>query len=112
MSVDLRHEMASVMNLCPEVAWDRCTRRETLWSAFGWIAREDGRHDYLVIFVDGEGIVGSSTSSAELSRVFSERFFGHGRNHTDCERVEDVFGKLVHNKIELQHSKESNHVPD
>jgi len=92
---------AEVLNLLPEVRWDRCVRRMEWLAAYGWIDREDGRSDFVVVYVDHNGPVGYATSSAALSKTFSDRLFGSRVDHRDCERIEDVFGDLVKCKVTL-----------
>lgn len=88
------------MNRLPEVTWDRCCPSEehSYCSVFGWIAREDGRFDFIVLFTY-EGTIWFNTSSARYSREFGERLFGTAEGHRDCQRVEDVFGDLVERKV-------------
>jgi hypothetical protein len=74
-------------------------------TAFGWIDREDGRSDFVVVYIDHHGAAGFATSSAKYSREFSERLFGTSEGHRDCERIEDVFGDLVPNKVALAASQ-------
>lgn len=97
-------QIADVLNLFPEVRWDRCLHPggedDAEFVAYGWIDRDDGRSDFLLIRTRGEG-VGFTTSSAALSRDFGRRLHGTVEHHVDCERVEDVFGLLVANKVEL-----------
>lgn len=96
-------DVAGVMNSLPEVTWDRCVPRMSGGSAFGWIAREDGRSDFLVLYWDERGPCGYVTSSAKHSADFSRRLFGEeaAGNHKDCERVEKVFAGMVTNKVVL-----------
>jgi hypothetical protein len=103
---DIRARMADLMTRLPEVQWDRLTRRDWIWVAFGWIDRPDGRSDFVQIMVTDDGHVGCATSSAEFSETLSERVHGHVSGHTPCERVEDVFGDAVANKIALRSREE------
>lgn len=96
-----KDKAAAVLNKLPEVRWDRCVRRMENMTAFGWIDREDGRADFVVVYIDHGGPWAYATSSAEFSRSISERLFGITEGHRDCERIEDVFGDLVPNKITL-----------
>jgi hypothetical protein len=92
------NEIADKLNLFPEVEWDRMAGAEDWrWGgAFGWIARDDGRSDFLVVqwqtLDDGEVYWWNTTSSARYSHDFAERLRGEDHGHQDCQRVEDVLG--------------------
>lgn len=115
LSDPMVQQIAVVLNKFPEVKWDRLTRSnsdyrsgaETVWIAtcFGWIAREDGRSDFLVIELSRYGTdelwPTFTTSSAELSEEFNRRLWGDEVGHNECERVEDVFGPMVTNRVKL-----------
>jgi hypothetical protein len=93
--------VSEIMNrVFPEVRWDRCVLDELAGCAYGWIDRPDARSDFVLLRWDMRG-VGFTTSSAAMSREFSVRMNGHAEGHSDCERVEDVFGASVKNKIVL-----------
>jgi hypothetical protein len=106
--------MAERMNRLDEVGvvWDRCVLLERTGAAFGWIARDDGRSDFVVVtFSWGEThglddalvpwiVAGYSTSSALYSARIGELLYGHADDHTDCSRVDDVFGALLNRKVE------------
>jgi hypothetical protein len=90
--------IARIMNALPEVTWDRCTGDEINGSVFGWINRDDGRADFVLLQWSPEWFR-STTSSAEYSLSISERLFGSTTGHRPCRRVEHVYGELVKNKI-------------
>lgn len=106
--------IARFMNMLDFVRWDRMVRAPVPlegwgdWQyviAYGWIARADGRSDYVQLdfapWVPGK--VGAwSTSSARYSPVIAEIFGGPEARHNECERVEDVLGDLVACKISLR----------
>jgi hypothetical protein len=98
-------ELARLMNLLPEVVWDRCVLGDDRGVVYGWIAREeDARHDFAMLQYDETGRLYFTTSSAKHSREFSRRLSGEEGGpdtHRDCERVEDVFGGLVARKVTL-----------
>ena len=88
----------------PEVMWDRFARDEVGLTVYGWIERkEDGYKDFMILnFVNDE--YGPDllydffvTSSAKYTKEFAERL---GLEHSDCERVEDVF--KIENCIKLK----------
>lgn len=105
--------MAERMNRLPYVRWDRCSFGDREGSVFGWIDREDGRADFVALDFQwgdtqdlyGESVawfaVGTNTSSARYSREIGQAIVGSTETHRDCERVEDVFGSLVHSCVEL-----------
>jgi hypothetical protein len=105
-------EVAEILNRFPEVQWDRCTHYHWAhYKVFGWLAREDGRSDFVLLeWTAGEtnepAQTNLTTSSAEYSQEFGRRLHGEhpGRVHLPCERVEDVFGALVPNAIHLEKS--------
>ena len=112
MSVAASALLAAKMNLLPEVAWDRWggwyeypgDQGIMVASVFGWIARDDGRSDFMVLsgfWAEGAGLyhLSFNTSSARYSREFSERLGMD--DHRDCRRVEDDFGSLVERKVEV-----------
>ena len=97
---------AEVLNRFPEVSWDRCAGGREQFTAFGWIPRDDGRSDFVVLqFMekpDGEeDWCWEVTSSAKHSADFSRRLGFKPEEHSDCERVEIVFGDLVLGAIRL-----------
>lgn len=90
--------IALAMNLLDMVTWDRCVVSESSGCAYGWIARDDGRSDFVLLRWDGDTI-GYTTSSAMHSREIGRRLGCSGETHRDCERVEDVFGALVERAV-------------
>ena len=79
------------MGLLPFVEWDRYTEdgKGGVSMVFGWIARPDGRSDF-VILRPTEGGLGFSTSSAEYSEEISRLLRGGelSETHQTCIRVE------------------------
>jgi hypothetical protein len=88
----MKDKIANWLNQFPEVVWDRWTQSENWACAYGWIARDDGRFDFLVIdFDDGEPWK-FSTSSAKFSKEFSVRLnFEGSTGHQECRRIENDF---------------------
>lgn len=115
MNTAAREHVAGWVNRFPEVIWDRMTHAdagetdeyawpEQVW-VFGWIARDDGRTDFLVLqfFRDADADWSSpftSTSSARYSAEFADRV-GRGDEHGDCQRVEHLLGDLVDRCVRL-----------
>jgi hypothetical protein len=92
MDVPTLDEVVRTMNsLGTLVSWDRCVVREDGGVAYGWIAREDGRSDFLCLYW-GPGGFGQTNSSALHSRRISEILFGAASDHRDCQTIDQVFG--------------------
>lgn len=90
-------EIIEVMNAISQVAfvrWDRCVARPDGGVVYGWIARMDGRHDFVCLFW-GPGGFGQTNSSALYSRRISKVLYGHDLDHSDCQTIESVFGDAV-----------------
>lgn len=97
--------IAEVLNLFPEVEWDRTAGSGKARVVFGWIPRADGRADFLLLTFEGDGRVGMTTSSAEHSLEFHRRLYSTTKGHGACQRVEHVFndaGIEVTNVINLE----------
>jgi hypothetical protein len=103
--------IAAWLNHFPEVRWDRFIDTGEQVSVYGWIDRDDGKADFLLMeFVRPEEPeaagtmgVGYTTSSAEYSEVFFERIYhSEADEHFKCQRVEHAaFGALVSRAIRL-----------
>jgi hypothetical protein len=109
-------DLSEILNRFPEVEWDRWggwyeypagEDEATVYTAspFGWIERDDGRFDFLVITVYWTPPLGiyhtsQQTSSARYSEEFAERL-GNADSHIKCRRIEDDFGLLVDRKVTL-----------
>lgn len=88
----MRGIVEATLNLFPEVTWDR-------WSGdtddpmgivvFGWLPREDGRADFVLLRINVVGPWMFATSSVKHSAEFAQRLGFH--NHGDCKRVEHTF---------------------
>jgi hypothetical protein len=104
MDPDFVRWCAEQMNKLPFVRWDRCVMRPGGGVAYGWIDRDDGRCDFVVIYL-GERF-GFCTSSAKHSREISLLLLGTDEGHRDCERVAGVFGDQVANKVTLPQGTE------
>lgn len=80
------------LDAMPFVCWDRLNRWEGGGlQVYGWIARADGRADFVLITFEGDGALGFTTSSAEWSEHISRLLHGgESVTHIPCERVEHV----------------------
>lgn len=101
--------IADTLNALPFVTWDRCvdtgedTDRNRSISVFGWIDRNDGRKDFILVeFASWTNKPGFATSSAFRSREIAEILYGLGGEHFECERVEKTFAGLVVNVVRLE----------
>lgn len=92
-SVEYRTLVEQTLNRFPEVTWDRWSGGNPNMAVFGWIPREDGKADFVLLHFNNEGPTFISTSSAKYSAEFCARLadFGFGDDHHPCERVEDYF---------------------
>lgn len=94
-------EIEMTLNLLPEVAWDRFSGMyDSFCEVFGWVRREDGKSDFVLLQFDKGEVYGISTSSAKYSAEFSHRL---GFDHSDCKRVEHSMPNV--NCIHLQTKK-------
>lgn len=107
-----RWNVVEAMNEAPDVRWDRVVQYADKLRVYGWteLGRDDGRSDFVLLdFVlgdqDGEPVVSSDflTSNAGLSTKLAEEAARCGveGEHTDCERVEHLYGTAVPNAIRL-----------
>lgn len=88
-------ECAHYLNALPFVRWDRCTRAGGWVWAYGWIDREDGRADFVMLEFAPDAAPWHLTSSAAYSREIDRILRGTDEGHVDCERIADVFGDRV-----------------
>ncbi len=86
--------VAATLNLLPEVTWDRFSGDDGNIGVFGWIYRQDGRADYVMVMIDNGGPWLFSTSSAKYSATFAARLGMDGDGHTHCRRIEDHFPEV------------------
>jgi hypothetical protein len=95
----VRSAIAVVLNSLPFVRWDRCVMHPESIIAYGWIERDDGRADFVMLEFDGAGEFASwTTSSATYSQRIYDILIG-GESHTECQRVSDVFGDAVERTV-------------
>lgn len=86
----------TTFDLFPEVEWDRWAGLPNEYNIFGWIQRDDGWKDFLVLEIIDNEITDFCTSSAKYSKEFSKRLlFPHYEcnkvNLTQSERGEDEY---------------------
>jgi hypothetical protein len=86
-----KKKIEEILNRFPEVTWDRWSGNLDAMQIFGWIERDDGRADFLVLKIVGGIAVYFTTSSAQYSREFTDRL---NFIHRDCKRCEKDFPKL------------------
>ena len=68
-----KSKIKKVLNLFPEVNWDRYTEDGKELEFYGWIPRPDGRFDFIDIFFIDEKPEWYATSSARLSKTFHKK---------------------------------------
>lgn len=113
LSQGTKEAIADILNVFPEVRWDRLTGTTERFMLFGWLTREkDLRSDFVTVLIETEPgeqgfIYQLSTSSAERSQEFCQRLEEQNgipaeeAEHNPCQRVEDVFAGMVPSAISL-----------
>ena len=92
----MKDTIERVLNLLPEVEWDRWTGdlkdTELGVGVFGWVRRENHLPDFVFVRIAKDGAWMVVTSSAKYSADFARRLkLGSRKGHTACKRVEDYF---------------------
>jgi hypothetical protein len=99
-----RAKAARYLNALPFVTWARyvAVRDEDgdiRVCVYGWIAREDGRSDFVCLYFDFDPVglfdVAFATSSAKHSETINNVVTGGATEHFPCRRVEEGFGPLI-----------------
>lgn len=94
---------AAVMNYLWFVRWDRAIPGDGFVDVYGWIDRDDGRSDFVLLTFWDEHPPGTppswSTSSARYSAEIATIINGRTDTHNGCRRVGDVFGDRVLNQV-------------
>lgn len=85
-----RKKIETWLNAFPEVEWDRLSGKYDRFCIFGWIKRDDGKLDFLMLIFDDCAPSIFSTPSAKYSAEFSKRL-GMGGEHHDCLPVKIFF---------------------
>lgn len=88
------NRLAEIVEVCSRlelVKWDRLCSLENRVDIYGWMKREDGRSDFVLLqftdLSDPSLPVGIATSSAEYSAEMTEALYGTTDGHAECERV-------------------------
>lgn len=91
-------------NEFPFVRWDRFVEwfdEGRGYTVAGWIARDDGKSDFITLDFYSGGRIDYMTSSKQYSlEIFKILNAGDGRGHRNCKRVEEHF-RGVKNAIKL-----------
>ncbi len=96
----MKIEIQKILNLFPQVKWDRYTEDRNEMEFYGWIPRSDGKFDFLdIFFVNGEP-EWYATSSAKLSKTFHKKLKIKWP-HLVCKRIETLFPNGEVNAIKL-----------
>ena len=94
---------AAIMNYLWFVRWDRAIPGDGLVDVYGWIDRDDGRSDFVLLTFWDEHPPGTppswSTSSARYSAEIATIVNGSTDTHNACRRVGDVFDDRVLNQV-------------
>lgn len=80
--------------------WDRFFTYPNGLSVFGWIDRDDGKKDFVLLEFMGE-LMSFATSSKKYTEKIAEIL---NLQHSDCQRVEDCFD--IENVIKLGDKKD------
>lgn len=98
--INFKQTVAGVLKLFPEVEWDRwggmLSLKDNFDSGFfGWIARRDGKRDFIFLRIEKHGAYMMLTSSAKYSLEFAVRL---KLTHNTCQKISDTFTtvKTVH----------------
>ena len=95
-------KIEAILNIFPEVKWDRWIGTIKHLYAYGWIARDDGRSDFMSIEIKDGKWENFFTSSAKHSEIFAKRV---NSKHSVCNRVENHFKNTNHIKLEKPDEK-------
>lgn len=88
----MKDKIEIILNKFPEVKWDRMTVDEVILQVYGWLSRDDGRYDFVLLRFDlFNETVSLVTSSAQHSKEFGQRLGQREDSHKPCERVKDHF---------------------
>ena len=91
----MKAKIEKTLNLLPEVTWDRWAGElgdKNGVGVFGWIARDDGKSDFVYLRIDNDGVWLVATSSEKHSADFLRRLgLKKTQRHQPCKRVEHYF---------------------
>jgi len=104
-----KETLAQSLNRMPFVRWDRFAEDGSAEgpgdvSIYGWIDRDDGRSDFVLLeceLRDDGWAIGYTTSSALYSEKIGELLYDVEQAHYPCQRVDVEFGDLVDHKVVL-----------
>ena len=102
---DLHEHVADALETLSWVKWDRYVEfyddsGQQAVDVYGWIEREDGRADFVVLTVFGDGEIGHVTSSPMADKRINKELYGAPADAgNECQRVEDEFD--APNMVEL-----------
>jgi hypothetical protein len=84
----MKEQIEAILALFPEVKWDRWSGLGAVIEIFGWIPRDDGKSDFLMLLISDGEVATYCTSSAKYSAAFANRL---NFVHMDCRRVSGTF---------------------
>ena len=112
-----KHVVTHYANRLPFVDWDRFPSHRqtednttrTSVTMYGWIRRDDGRSDFVVLawfYIDEQQTPWSVTSSADRSEeigrcLYSDQDWWKPEDHVHCQRVEDTFDGMIDRIVRL-----------
>jgi len=93
-------EIADELRAYPEVRWDRFIEYDGKLGVYGWLARSDGRADFLLLDFDAAtgNLLEWITSAHPHPASVVDRL--EGEESVECQRVEDTFD--IPNAVHLQ----------
>lgn len=97
----MKDVVEEILNRMPEVTWDRWVgelENKQGVGVFGWIERDDGKRDFVMLRIDADGCWMILTSSAKYSADFALRV-GFEGPHGNCKRVEEHFHSVKSVKL-------------
>jgi hypothetical protein len=92
----MKEKIEAILNLFPEVTWDRWSGNMERCNVFGWIKRADENHDFVAVIIFQGLLITLLTSSARYSPEFAARL---NCPHSPCSRVETDFQSVNSKKL-------------
>ena len=86
-------QVSELLNLLPYVKWDRWAGelQDGRIVVYGWIARDDDRHDFVVLLITEDGINSITSSTKYSGDILARLGKGQSGDHKPCKRVRDTF---------------------
>ena len=86
----------NVLSRAVGVEWDRTSGPASAFNVFGWIRREDGGRDFVVVGFEYSEVSGYATSSARHSLLIGRLLYGSADywNHYPCVPVSGEYPEV------------------